>query len=154
MRVPFVRISGLPRQNDIWVMVLWPSIECTIRGKVVASPKSGPWWVLWVRVCLWFVREPKCSNYVLTNLLFCLCMPMWVIDACHSSWSSSRSSSTPLYPQSAASQGVHPNSFSFRSFHLWIRSWVHRGAWGASIIVDLVMHVKEQEDWQLKVLQN
>jgi hypothetical protein len=48
------------------------------KGEVVASPKSGPWWVLWVRVCPWFVRAPKCSNYALINLLFGLCKPVWV----------------------------------------------------------------------------
>ncbi len=34
---------GVPRQNDIWVMVPWPSIDNTIKGKVVASPKFGSW---------------------------------------------------------------------------------------------------------------
>jgi hypothetical protein len=34
---------GIPRQNDIWVLVPWLGTENTIRGKVVASPKSGPW---------------------------------------------------------------------------------------------------------------
>jgi len=76
---------GIPRQNDTWVLVLWLGIEYTIRGKVVASPKSKPWWILWIRVCLWLVRAPKCSNYTLTNLLFGLCMLMWVINVCHSS---------------------------------------------------------------------
>jgi hypothetical protein len=38
------------RQNAIWMWALWRGIEYIIRGKVVASPKSGPWWVLWVRV--------------------------------------------------------------------------------------------------------
>ncbi len=57
---------------------LWPSIEYTIRGKVVASPKSGPWWVLWICVCSWLVRAPRCSNYALTNLLFGLCKSAWV----------------------------------------------------------------------------
>jgi hypothetical protein len=71
---------GVPGQNDIWVLVLWPGTKYTIRGKVVISPKSGPWWVLWVCVCLWFVRAPKCSNYALTNLLFSLCKSMWVIE--------------------------------------------------------------------------
>jgi hypothetical protein len=33
---------GIPGQNDIWVQALWPGIENTIRGKVVASPKSEP----------------------------------------------------------------------------------------------------------------
>jgi hypothetical protein len=34
---------GVPRKNDIWVRTSWLSIENIIRGKVVASPKSGPW---------------------------------------------------------------------------------------------------------------
>ncbi len=38
-----LRISG---QNDIWVLVPWPSTKYTIRGKVMASLKSGSWWVL------------------------------------------------------------------------------------------------------------
>jgi hypothetical protein len=71
---------GTPRKNDIWVLVPWPYTEYIIRGKVMASPKSGLWWVLWGRVCSWFVRAPKCSNYVLTNLLFGLCRTMWVIE--------------------------------------------------------------------------
>jgi hypothetical protein len=64
--VPILEISGLPlgkvgvpRQNDIWVLVLWLGIYNTIRGKVVVSPKYRPWWVLWVHVCLWRVRAPK-----------------------------------------------------------------------------------------------
>jgi hypothetical protein len=60
--------------------VPWPGTKYIIRGKVVTSPKSGPWWVLWVRVCSWFVRAPKCSNYTQTNLLFGLCKSMWVIE--------------------------------------------------------------------------
>ncbi len=36
-------------------------------------PKSGPWWVLWIYVCSWFIHAPKCSNYALTNLWFGLC---------------------------------------------------------------------------------
>jgi len=71
---------GVLGQNDIWVLVLWPGIEYTIRGKVVASPKFGPWWIMWVRVCSWLVRAPKGSNYALTNLLFGLCRSVWVSD--------------------------------------------------------------------------
>jgi len=32
-------------RKAIWMYVPWPATEYTIRGKVVASPKSGPWWV-------------------------------------------------------------------------------------------------------------
>jgi hypothetical protein len=31
---------GVPRQNDIWMLVPWPGINYTIRRKGVASPKS------------------------------------------------------------------------------------------------------------------
>jgi hypothetical protein len=34
---------GILGQNDIRVLVSWPSTKYIIRGKVVASPKSGPW---------------------------------------------------------------------------------------------------------------
>jgi hypothetical protein len=57
---------GVAGQNDIWVLVPWLGTKYTIRGKVVASPKFGLWWVLWIRVCLWFVLAPKvlqlCTN--------------------------------------------------------------------------------------------
>ncbi len=63
---------GVSWQNDIWVLVAWPVTKYTIRGKVVASLKFGPWWVLWVLVYLWLICAPKCSNHALTNLLFSL----------------------------------------------------------------------------------
>jgi hypothetical protein len=50
---------GILGQNDIWVQVPWSSIKNTIRGKVTVSPKSRTWWVLWVRVCMWFIHAPK-----------------------------------------------------------------------------------------------
>jgi hypothetical protein len=43
-----LRILG---QNAIWMLVPWACTKYTIRGKVVASPKSKPWWILWVRIC-------------------------------------------------------------------------------------------------------
>ncbi len=68
------------RQNDMWVLVSWLGTKYTIRGKVVASPKYGSWWMLWVRVYSWFIRAPKCSNYALINLLFGLCRFVRVIE--------------------------------------------------------------------------
>ncbi len=50
------------------------------KGEVVASPKFGSWWILWVRVSPWLVHAPKCYNYALTNLLFDLCRSMWVSE--------------------------------------------------------------------------
>jgi hypothetical protein len=52
------RLKSL-RKNNIWMQSPWLIIENIIRRKVVASPKFGPWWVLWIRVCSWFVYAPK-----------------------------------------------------------------------------------------------
>jgi hypothetical protein len=71
---------GVPGQNAIWVQALWLGIENIIRGKVVASPKSGSWWILWVRVCTWFVHAPKVLQLHIDQLLFSLCKSMWIID--------------------------------------------------------------------------
>jgi len=69
-------------KNDIWLLLLRLITENNIRRKVVVSPKFGPWWVLWIRVCPWFVRvHQKCSNYALINLLFGLCKFIWIIDS-------------------------------------------------------------------------
>jgi len=38
----------VPGQKAIWMWVPWSNVEDTIWGKVVTSPESGSWWVLWV----------------------------------------------------------------------------------------------------------
>ncbi len=62
-RILKVRVLG---QNDIWLQAPCPSTKNIIKGKVVVSSKFGSCWVLWVRVCSWFVRAPKvfqlCTN--------------------------------------------------------------------------------------------
>jgi len=94
----------------------WRGIKYIIKGKVVASPKSGPWWILWVRICPWLVLAPKvlqlCTDHLMFNFVqvhvSSWCLSLFLVP----SWSSS----TPLYPQSAMSQGMCPNSLFFRCF--------------------------------------
>jgi len=50
LRLPFgspnfgnFREMGVLEQNSIWMWASWRGTKYTIRGKVVASPKSGPW---------------------------------------------------------------------------------------------------------------
>jgi hypothetical protein len=61
---------GVPGQNAIWMWASWRGTKYTIRGKVVASPKLRPWWVLWIRVCSWFILAPK---------VFQLCTDQFVV---------------------------------------------------------------------------
>jgi hypothetical protein len=64
---------GVPRQNVIWMWALWRGTKYTIRGKVVVSPKSGLWWVLWVQVCMWFVLIPKVFQLCINQLVVWFC---------------------------------------------------------------------------------
>jgi hypothetical protein len=52
---PRYRDFGTPIRESwerkvIWMRAPWRGAEYTLRGKVVASPKFGPWWVLCVHV--------------------------------------------------------------------------------------------------------
>jgi hypothetical protein len=51
-----------------------------LRGKVMASPKFRPWWILWVQVCPWFVLTPKvlqlCTNQLV--VWFCAGLCEWL----------------------------------------------------------------------------
>ncbi len=46
----------------------------------MASPKSEPWWVLWVHVSSWFICAPKVFQLCINQLVVWLCRPMWVIE--------------------------------------------------------------------------
>jgi len=89
---------GVSGQNAIWMWASWRGTKYTRRRKVVASPKSGSCWVLWVRICLWFVLAPKVFQLCTKHLVF------GFVQVCVSSWClsffliPSRNSSTPLYP--------------------------------------------------------
>jgi hypothetical protein len=70
---------GVPRQNNIWVLVPWIGIKYIIKGKVMASPSLGR-----DEFCEFvFIHDSsmdqKCSNYALTNL-FNLCRSVWIIE--------------------------------------------------------------------------
>jgi hypothetical protein len=71
---------GIPRQNDIWVLVLWPNTEYTIRGKVVASPKFGRGESYEFMFAHGSYVHQKCFSFSLTNLLFGLCKFVWIND--------------------------------------------------------------------------
>jgi hypothetical protein len=66
--------------------------------------------------CMWFILAPKVLRLHITHLVFSF------VQVHVSSWYvsffliPSRSSSTPLYPQSATSQGVCPNSLLVQCF--------------------------------------
>jgi hypothetical protein len=77
---------GVLGQSDIWMLAPWPCTKYTIKGKVVASPKSRPWWVLWVRVCSWLVLAPKVFQLCTNQLV------VWFMQVRVNKWISCQSS--------------------------------------------------------------
>jgi hypothetical protein len=46
----------------------------------VASPKSGPWWILWIQISLWLVLAPKVFQLCTNRLV------VWFVQVCVSDW--------------------------------------------------------------------
>jgi hypothetical protein len=120
---------GVLGQNAIWMWASWRGIEYIIRGKVVASPKSGMCWVLWVQVCSWLVLAPKvfqlCTNQLV--VWFCVSLCEWV-NACHVLSPTSELQHAPLPPKYCEPKNM-PQLLVFPLFSLQIHAWVYQGAW-------------------------
>jgi len=96
----------------------------------VASPKSRPWWILWVHVCPWLIRAPKRFQLCINQLLFGLCRFEGIIELLVILPSpTTELQHAPLSPK-CYERGAHPNSFSFYYLHPWAHSWVQQGVWG------------------------
>jgi len=87
--VPTLAISRLPLGNPETKSHLDVGLverhKVYYKGEGGGFPKSGPWWVLWIQVCLWLVLAPKVFKLCTNHLVLVLCRPVWVVDACHSS---------------------------------------------------------------------
>ena len=69
------------------------------------------------------------SNHALTNLLFGLCMFVWIIDLLVTHPSPHPEVQHALLLLKCYDLGSVPNSF-FHHFHFWTRIWVFQGVWG------------------------
>ncbi len=114
-----------------WVQALWLGTKNTIKGKVVASPKSGLGWILWVRVCPWVIHAQKMLQ-LRTNQLV-----IWFVQVCVSNWLACHYSSPhlkarpyPSTPKMLRTRERVPTPYPFVVFTLWIHSWIHQGVWG------------------------
>jgi hypothetical protein len=131
---------GVPGQNDIWVLVPWPSTKCIIKGKVLASPNLGrDEFCEFVFVCSSSMHQ-KCSDYELINLLFGLCISVWIIEPLVAiPILISKLEHAPI-PSKCYELENAINSYFFRCFHLWTHSWVNQGTWGCITHIDLHFH--------------
>jgi hypothetical protein len=96
---------------------------------VVASPKSGLWWVSWIQVCMWFILAPKVFQLCTNQLVIWFCANPWVIKCLSFCLVPSRSSSMLLYPSKCYELGSVPRLFALSLFSLHTHIWIYQGPW-------------------------
>jgi hypothetical protein len=77
--------------------------------------------------CPWFVLAPKVFQLCTNHLVWVMCRPMWVSEACQLFLVPSRSSNTPLYPSKCCELGSVPRLLPLPLFSTWTYVWV---LWG------------------------
>jgi hypothetical protein len=87
-------------------------------------------------VCSWLILTPK--MWLRTNhLVWVLCRPMWVSEACQLFLVPSRNSSTPFYPSKCCELGSVPRLLFLLLFSTWTHIWIFQGVGSASIIIKI-----------------
>jgi len=82
--------------------------------------------------CPWFILAPKVLQLRTNHLVWVLCRPVWVNEACQLFVVPSRSSNTPLYPSKCCELGSVPWLFLLPLFSIWIHIWIFQGVGSAS----------------------
>jgi hypothetical protein len=96
---PWHSSLAVPRQKTIWVWVPRRGVENTILGKVVVSPESRPWWVLWIQSRSWLVITLKVFQKVNKQICWLVWYRFeWVTKSLSLFLVPSWSFNTPLYP--------------------------------------------------------
>ncbi len=133
MGVLTLGISRLPLGNPgtKWHLGVGPVAMHKVyyKGKVVASPKSGLWWVLWIQVCLWLVLKSKvfklCINQldvwfmqVHVNDSLLVILPSLIPKVQHA----------PLLPKCCEPRNV-PQFLTILLITPQTHIWIYQGAW-------------------------
>jgi len=97
-RVPTGAISGVPGEKSHLDVGLVETCKVYYKGEGGAFPQV--WAVVSVvcSCCPWFVLTPKVLQLCINHLVWVVCKPVWVSEACQLFLVPSRSSNTPLYP--------------------------------------------------------
>jgi hypothetical protein len=138
-------------QNVIWVLVSWLGTKYIIRGKVMVSLKSGPWWILWIRVCPWLVHAPKVFKLHINQLI------VWFLHVRVSNWCLSLFLITisELYqappPPKCCEPRSMPQLLTLFLFSPYTHIWVYQRAWecityhirnSCILVLTKIFHVK------------
>jgi hypothetical protein len=137
--VPIWAISGLPLGSPRTKSRLdvGPVERCKVyyKGEGGGFPHVRVVVSLVCPCCPWLVLAPKVLQLHTNHLVWDLCRPMRVNEACQLFLVSSRSSSTPLYPSKCCKLRNVPQLLLLLLFSIWTHIWVFQGVGSASIYV-------------------
>jgi len=74
--------------------------------------------------CSWLVLAPKVFQLCTNHLVWVVCKPVWVSEACQHSLVPSRSSNTPFYPSKCYELGNVPQLLPLLLSCTWTHFWV------------------------------
>jgi hypothetical protein len=137
--VPTLVISGLPFESLGTKSHL--DVGTVERCRVYYRGEGGGFPRVWVVVslvcpcCSWLVLAPKVLQLRINHLVWVLCRPMWVSEACQLFLVPSESSSMPLYPSKCYELGSVPRLLFLPLFSTWTHIWVFQGVKSASHII-------------------
>ncbi len=93
--------------------------------------------------CPWLVLAPRVFQLCTNHLVWVVCKPMWVSEACQLFLVPSRSSNTPLYPSKCCELGRVLWLLLLPLFFTWTHIWVLWGIGSASSTNVNTMHKGE-----------
>jgi len=82
--------------------------------------------------CLWLVLTPKILQLRTNHLVWVLCRPMWVSEACQLFIVPSQNSSTPFYPSKCCELRSVPRLLLLSLFSTSTHIWIFQGVGSAS----------------------
>jgi len=128
--------SGVPREKSH--LDVGPVERCRVyyKGEGGGFPQVQAVVNLVCSCCSWLILTPK--MWLRTNhLVWVLCRPMWVSEACQLFLVPSQNSSTPFYPSKCCELGSVPRLLFLLLFSTWTHIWIFQGVGSASIIIKI-----------------
>jgi len=119
------------------------------KGEGGGFPQVRPVVSLVCPCCPWLVLAPKLFQLCINHLVWVMCSPMWVSEACQLFLVPSRSSNTPLYPSKCCELGSVPRLLPFPLSFTWTHFWVLQGV--GNVVMARDMMAKEGAPTDLKL---
>jgi hypothetical protein len=90
----------------------------------------------------WLVLAPRVLQLCTNHLMWVVCRPVWVNEACQLFLVPSRSSNTPLYPSKCCELRSVPQLLPLPLFYTWTHIWVLWGVGSASSFTTKTCHLE------------